>query len=59
MTNSGSALHNLSVESLGIDQDVQVGETITVEMTLPDSGPVPFLCKYHIANGMQGAFLIG
>lgn len=29
VTNSGSALHNLSVESLGIDQDVQVDETIT------------------------------
>lgn len=59
VTNNGSALHNLSVESLGIDEDVQAGETITVEVTLPDSGSVPFLCKYHIANGMQGAFVIG
>lgn len=59
VTNNGSALHNLSVESLGIDEDVQAGETITVEVTLPDSGSVPFVCKYHIANGMQGAFLIG
>ena len=57
--NGGSALHNLSVESLGIDQDVRAGETITVEVTLPDSGAVPFLCKYHVANGMQGAFVIG
>lgn len=59
VTNSGSALHNLSVESLGIDDDVKAGETITVEVTLPDSGSVPFVCKYHIANGMKGAFLIG
>jgi plastocyanin len=59
VTNSGSALHNLRVESLGIDEDVQAGETITVEVTLPDSGPVPFVCKYHVANGMQGAFLTG
>ena len=59
VTNSGSALHNLSVESLGIDEDVQAGETIAVEVTLPDSGSVPFVCKYHVANGMQGAFLIG
>lgn len=57
--NSGSALHNLRVDSLGIDEDVQAGETITVEVTLPDSGSVPFVCKYHIPNGMQGAFLIG
>lgn len=59
VTNDGSALHNLSVESLGIDEDVQAGETITVEVTLPDSGAVPFVCKYHVANGMQGAFLTG
>lgn len=59
ITNSGSALHNLSVESLGIDEDVQAGETINVEVALPDSGSVPFTCKYHVANGMQGAFVIG
>ena len=59
ITNSGSALHNLSVESLGIDEDVQAGETLNVEVALPDSGSVPFTCKYHVANGMQGAFVIG
>lgn len=25
----------------------------TLEVTLPDSGSVPFVCKYHVANGMQ------
>lgn len=59
VTNTGSALHNLTVESLGIDEDVQAGETITVQVTLPDSGSLPFDCKYHVSNGMQGAFLIG
>jgi plastocyanin len=59
VTNTGSALHNLSVESLGIDEDVQAGETITVQVTLPDSGSLPFVCKYHVSDGMQGAFLIG
>jgi len=59
VTNGGSALHNLSVDSLGIDEDVQAGETISVEVTLPDSGSLPFVCKYHVSNGMQGAFLIG
>lgn len=32
---------------------------ITVEVPLPDSGAVPFVCRYHVANGMQGAFLTG
>lgn len=57
--NTGSALHNLTIESLGIDEDVQAGETISVQVKMPDSGPIPFVCKYHVANGMQGAFLIG
>ncbi|HET8525338.1 MAG TPA: cupredoxin domain-containing protein [Actinomycetota bacterium] len=59
VTNTGSALHNLTIESLGIDEDVQAGRTITVQVKLPASGSVPFFCKYHVANGMQGAFLIG
>jgi len=59
VTNGGSALHNLSVDSLGIDEDVETGETTTVEVTLPDSGSLPFVCKYHVSNGMQGAFVIG
>ena len=59
VTNGASALHNLSVESLGIDEDVLAGESITVEVTLPDTGAVPFVCKYHVANGMKGAFLVG
>lgn len=59
MTNGGSALHNLGVESLGIDEDVQAGEAITVEVTLPDSGSMPFVCKNHVANGVQGAFSTG
>jgi plastocyanin len=59
VTNTGSALHNLTIESLGIGEDVQAGRTITVQVKLPASGSVPFFCKYHVANGMQGAFLIG
>lgn len=58
VTNGGSALHNLTVESLGIDQDVQAGESMTVEVTLPDAGALPFVCKYHVADGMQGAFVV-
>lgn len=45
VTNGGTALHNLSVESLGIDEDVRAGETITVDVKLPDSGSLPFVCQ--------------
>jgi plastocyanin len=57
--NTGSALHNFTVEELGIDKDVPVGGSVTVKVKLPGSGSLPFLCKYHSASGMQGAFILG
>lgn len=59
ITNSGTALHNFSVTSQGIDQDVAVGQSITVDVELPDSGTLGFVCKYHSSSGMVGAFVIG
>lgn len=59
VTNVGSALHNFSVESQGIDEDVAAGESITVDVELPDSGTLGFVCKYHSGSGMVGAFVIG
>ena len=57
VANDGQALHNLSVTSLGIDQNVAAGKSITVTVKLPASGALPFFCKYHVGAGMQGAFL--
>jgi plastocyanin len=59
VTNTGNALHNFTVEEQGIDQDVQIGESVTVKVELPAPGSLPFLCKYHSASGMQGAFVVG
>lgn len=55
--NDGQALHNLSITSLGIDQDVQAGQSISVTVAFSGSGPLPFFCKYHVGSGMQGAFI--
>lgn len=59
VTNTGTALHNFSVADQGIDQDIPVGEAISVTVKLPPSGSLAFLCKYHIGAGMQGAFVVG
>ncbi len=59
VSNNGNALHNFSIQAQGIDQDVPVGEAITVTVDLPSSGPLPFSCKYHVGAGMQGAFVVG
>ncbi len=55
--NDGKALHNFSITGLGIDRDVQPGQTITVTVPFEGSAPLPFFCKFHIGAGMQGAFL--
>ena len=57
--NDGETLHNFSVKSLGIDKDVEGGKSIMVQVKLPATGVLPFICKYHVSSGMQGAFLVG
>jgi plastocyanin len=54
--NAGRALHNLTIQSLGVDKDVPVGQTITVTVQI-GSSPLPFFCKYHRSSGMVGALL--
>jgi len=54
--NTGTALHNVTIQSLGIDKDVPAGQTITVTVNV-GSAPVPFFCKYHRTSGMVGALL--
>lgn len=55
--NSGAMLHSLSVASQQIDKDVAAGESIAVSVNFPASGALPFFCKYHVAQGMQGGFI--
>ncbi|HEY3211571.1 MAG TPA: cupredoxin domain-containing protein [Actinomycetota bacterium] len=54
--NTGTALHNVTIQSLGIDEDVRAGQTITVTVNM-GSAPLPFFCKYHRTSGMVGALL--
>jgi plastocyanin len=54
LKNDGSTLHNFTLESQTIDQDVQVGQDATVTVTFPQSGILEFYCKYHRSLGMVG-----
>lgn len=56
LENEGKAPHTFTIDALKVDQTVQPGEDATVTVTLPASGPVAFYCKFHKAQGMQGAF---
>lgn len=54
--NTGQALHNVSIADQGIDQDVEAGKTISVQVQVASS-PVQFVCKYHRTSGMVGALV--
>lgn len=58
LKNEGGVRHNLTIESLGIDQDVEPGESAEVEVTLPQTGTLGFFCKYHQRSGMVGEFTV-
>ncbi|HWC32904.1 MAG TPA: cupredoxin domain-containing protein, partial [Actinomycetota bacterium] len=53
LVNDGEALHNLTVEGSGIDEDVEAGQSSTVAVDL-DPGEYAMFCEYHRAAGMEG-----
>jgi plastocyanin len=54
LENESEDLHNFSIEDQGIDQDVEAGQSATVDVTFPDSGVLVFFCEYHRSQGMVG-----
>jgi len=55
LKNEGKAPHTFTIDSLHIDETLQPDQTKTVTFSLPSSGTVPFYCKFHKSQGMQGA----
>ena len=52
--NEGSVPHTFTVPMLNIDKELQPEQKMTVTVTVPMSGTVPFHCRFHQDNGMQG-----
>jgi plastocyanin len=59
LKNTGTFPHNFSITAMNISQDVAVGQTVTITLTLPATGDVQFFCQFHHAFGMRGAFFFG
>ena len=56
LVSDANALHNFSITSQGIDQDVKPGARASVKVTFPASGDLEFFCKYHkVESGMTGS----
>ncbi|HEY7268733.1 MAG TPA: cupredoxin domain-containing protein [Dehalococcoidia bacterium] len=59
ISNDSNSLHNFSVQAAGVDQDIQPKGKASVKVTLPQSGVLLFICKYHTSQGMNGELLAG
>lgn len=57
--NKGRAPHTFTLPEQKIDQTIPPGGKATVEVTLPQSGVLRFLCRFHAARGMNGELLAG
>lgn len=59
ISNGSNTIHNFSVPNAQIDKDIPAKGSVTVDVTVPDTGVLLFLCKYHTGQGMNGEILVG
>lgn len=53
LVNEDDAKHNLTIEGAGVDEDVDGGQTATVDLGDLEAGSYDFVCEYH-ADSMTG-----
>jgi plastocyanin len=58
LKNESKVEHTFTIDSQGIDQDLQPGDEAEVMVTIPKSGTVSFYCKFHKSSGMAGALAV-
>lgn len=58
LKNEGQVEHTFTIDSQGIDKDLQPGDEGEVTVTIPKSGAVSFYCKFHKSSGMAGALAV-
>lgn len=58
LKNEGQTPHTFSSTALGVDEELLPGESKTVTVTAPPTGNALVICRYHQAQGMQGAIFV-
>ena len=54
VSNTGDSPHTFTLEDQDIDEELQPGDETEVTVTMPDSGSVEFICRFHAGGGMTG-----
>lgn len=47
LVNEDEAEHNLTIEEAGVDEDVDGGQSVTVDLGDVEAGSYEFVCEYH------------
>lgn len=58
LTNKGKVEHTFTVEKLGIDVEVQPGQTKTITVKPNQPGTYRLICRYHVRQGMVGQVVV-
>ena len=54
--NEGDATHTFTSEALGVDEELEAGDKKKVKVEIGTETRYEFLCRFHQAQGMRGAF---
>lgn len=54
--NEGDQRHTFTIEEQDVDVVLEPGSEQQLDVLLPDSGALRFVCRFHVNQGMQGAF---
>jgi plastocyanin len=57
LQNSSGREHTFTIDSMDVDEELAPGDGATVDVAVPESGELPFYCRFHQRAGMKGAFL--
>ena len=53
--NEGDSSHTFTLEEQNVDEQLQPGDELEIQVTFPDSGTIVFICRFHAGQGMRGA----
>jgi len=57
LSNEGESPHNIQAEEAGLDEDVDPGKTVSIDLADVEPGTYDFICKFH-PEDMKGTLEI-
>jgi len=57
LSNEGESPHNLQADEAGLDEDVDPGKTVAIDLADVEPGTYDFICKFH-PDDMKGTLEI-